>query len=162
MKIGTVAKAQGIKGEIKLNLDIDFEKIANLEEIKVAGQKFAVESLSNKPNGVFAKLVGVDDRNSAENLRGFDVEVDRASLNELAENEFYFEDLIGAKVVDESGQDIGFIEDIEQYGAADVIVINQNGRLYSVPFLSEIFVKFIANSKLMIVNKQRYNDMKVI
>ncbi len=162
MKIGTIAKAQGIKGDVKLNLDIEFEKIKNLKEMVVGGNRYAVENLQNKPNGVFAKFVGVEDRTLAENLRGLDVEVDRNDLNELAENEFYFEDLIGAKVVDEAGQNIGEIEDIEQYGAADVIVVNQNGRLYSVPFLNDIFIKFIASEKLIVVDKVRYNDMKVI
>lgn len=162
MKIGTIAKAQGIKGDVKLNLDIEFEKIENLKEMVVGGKKYAVENLQSKPNGVFAKFAGVEDRTLAENLRGLNVEVDRKDLNELAENEFYFEDLIGAKVVDEAGQNIGEIEDIEQYGAADVIVVNQNGRLYSVPFLSDIFIKFIASEKMMIVDKARYNDMKVI
>lgn len=162
MKIGTIAKAQGIKGDVKLNLDIEFEKIENLKEMVVGGKKYAVENLQNKPNGVFAKFVGVEDRTLAENLRGLDVEVDRKNLNELAENEFYFEDLIGAKVVDQSGQNIGVIQDIEQYGAADVIVVNQNGRLYSVPFLNDIFIKFITSEKMMIVDKNRYNDMKVI
>ena len=162
MKIGTIAKAQGIKGDVKLNLDIEFEKIKNLKEMVVGGRKYAVENLQSKPNGVFAKFAGVEDRTLAENMRGLDVEVDRNDLNELAENEFYFEDLIGAKVVDEAGQNIGEIEDIEQYGAADVIVVNQNGRLYSVPFLNDIFIKFIASEKLMVVDKVRYNDMKVI
>ena len=162
MKIGTIAKAQGIKGDVKLNLDIEFEKIKNLKEMVVGGRKYAVADLQNKPNGIFAKFVGVEDRTLAENMRGLDVEVDRNDLNELAENEFYFEDLIGAKVVDEAGQNIGEIEDIEQYGAADVIVVNQNGRLYSVPFLNDIFIKFIASEKMMIVDKVRYNDMKVI
>lgn len=162
MKIGTIAKAQGIKGDVKLNLDIEFEKIENLKEMVVGGNRYAVENLQCKPNGVFAKFAGVEDRTLAENLRGLDVEVNRKDLNELAENEFYFEDLIGAKVVDEAGQNIGEIEDIEQYGAADVIVVNQNGRLYSVPFLNDIFIKFIASEKMMIVDKERYNDMKVI
>lgn len=162
MKIGKVAKAQGIKGEIKLNLDIEFEKIKNLEEMTVGGKVFAVEKIGNKPNGVFVKLCCVDDRNCAESLRGLDVEVERKDLQELAENEFYFEDLIGAKVVDEKGQEIGTIEDIEQYGAADVIVVNQNGRLYSVPFLNDIFIQFIPSNKVMVVDKERYNDMKVM
>lgn len=162
MKIGTIAKAQGIKGDVKLNLDIEFEKIKNLKEMVVGGNRYSVENLQSKPNGVFAKFAGVEDRTLAENLRGLDVEVNRKDLNELAENEFYFEDLIGAKVVDEMGQNIGEIEDIEQYGSADVIVVNQNGRLYSVPFLNDIFIKFIASEKLIVVDKVRYNDMKVI
>lgn len=162
MIIGKVAKAQGIKGELKLNLDIEFGKIENLEEFIIGGKNYKIEKIEKRTNGVFVKLFGVDDRNYAESLRMLDIEVERENLKELSENEFYFEDLIGAKVNDENGNEIGHIEDIEQYGAADIIVINQNGRLYSVPFLDDIFIKFIANDKTMIVNKERYNNMKVL
>lgn len=162
MKIGNIAKAQGIKGELKLNLDIEYDKIASLKELKLGGVEYVIENLSKKPNGIFVKLKGINDRTLAEHLRGADVEVDRNQLDELNENEFYFEDLIGSKVVDESGKDIGIIEDIEQYGSADVIVVNENGRIYNVPFLNDIFIKFIASSKLMIVSGERYRDMKVI
>lgn len=162
MIIGKVAKAQGIKGELKLNLDIEFEKIENLEEFIIGGKNYKIEKIEKRTNGVFVKLFRVDDRNYAESLRMLDIEVERKNLKELSENEFYFEDLIGAKVNDENGNEIGRVEDIEQYGAADVIVINQNDRLYSVPFLDDIFIKFIANDKTMIVNKERYNNMKVL
>lgn len=162
MIIGKVAKAQGIKGELKLNLDIEFEKIENLEEFIIGGKNYKIEKIEKRTNGVFVKLFGVNDRNYAESLRMLDIEVERKNLKELSANEFYFEDLIGSKVVDENGNEIGHVEDIEQYGAADIIVVNQNGRLYSVPFLDDIFIKFDSNSKIMIVDKERYNNMKVI
>lgn len=162
MIIGKVAKAQGIKGELKLNLDIDFDKIENLEEFIIGGKNYKIEKIEKRTNGVFVKLFGVDDRTYAESLRMLDIEVERKNLKELSANEFYFEDLIGSKVVDENGNEIGHVEDIEQYGAADIIVVNQNGRLYSVPFLDDIFIKFDSNSKIMIVDKERYNNMKVI
>lgn len=162
MIIGKVAKAQGIKGELKLNLDIEFEKIENLEEFNIGGKNYKIEKIEKRTNGIFVKLFGVNDRNYAESLRMLDIEVERKNLKELSANEFYFEDLIDAKVYDENGNEIGRIEDIEQYGAADIIVVNQNGRLYSVPFLDDIFIKFDSNSKIMIVDKERYNNMKVI
>lgn len=162
MIIGKVAKAQGIKGELKLNLDIDFDKIENLEEFIIGGKNYKIEQIGKRTNGIFVKLFGVNDRNYAESLRMLDIEVERKNLKELSANEFYFEDLIDAKVYDENGKEIGRIEDIEQYGAADVVIINQNGRLYSVPFLDDIFIKFDSNSKIMIVDKERYNNMKVL
>ena len=161
MIIGSVAKAQGIKGELKLNLEIEPERICGLRNVEIDGNFYEVEKLENRVNGTFVKLGGIDDRTQAENLRGKMVSVGREQLENLAENEFYFEDLIGASVADESGRIIGKVDDIEQYGAADVIVIKQDGKLYSLPFLDDIFIGFDAEEKKLFVNRDSYNNMKV-
>ena len=103
----------------------------------------------------------IDDRTQAESLRAKTVSVGREQLENLADNEFYFEDLIGASVVDENGKIIGRVEDIEQYGAADVIVIRQDGKIYSLPFLDDIFTGFNAGEKKIFVNRENYNNMRV-
>ena len=161
MIIGNVAKAQGIKGELKFNLDIEAVKIKNLANVEIDGKLYEIEKLENRVNGCFVKLVGVNDRTAAENLRGKSVSVAREELESLAENEFYFEDLIGASVADENGKVIGEVVDIEQYGAADVIVVKQDGKLYSLPFLDDIFTGFDGGEKILFVNRENYNNMKV-
>lgn len=161
MIIGSVAKAQGIKGELKLNLEIEPERVNNLTNVEIDGKFYEVEKFENRVNGVFVKLAGVDDRTQAESLRGKMVSVGREQLENLADNEFYFEDLIGASVVDENGKIIGRVEDIEQYGAADVIVISQDGKIYSLPFLDDIFTGFNAGEKKIFINRENYNNMRV-
>ena len=161
MIIGSVAKAQGIKGELKLNLEIELERVNNLTNVEIDGKFYEVEKFENRVNGVFVKLAGVDDRTQAESLRGKMVSVGREQLENLADNEFYFEDLIGASVVDENGKIIGRVEDIEQYGAADVIVIRQDGKIYSLPFLDDIFTGINAGEKKIFVNRENYNNMRV-
>ena len=161
MIIGSVAKAQGIKGEIKLNLEVEPERAESLTFVEIDGKIYEVEKLEIRVNGTFIKLAGVNDRTQAENLRGKSVSVGREQLECLAENEFYFEDLIGATVVDEKDRTIGSVEDIEQYGAADVIVIRQDGKIYSLPFLDDIFVGFNNEEKKLIVDRENYDNMKV-
>ena len=161
MVIGSVAKAQGIKGELKINLEVDPERVENLSKVEIDGKVYEIENLVSRVNGCFVKLAGVNDRTQAENLRGKSVSVAREELESLAENEFYFEDLIGATVVDENERTIGEVIDIEQYGAADVIVIRQDGKIYSLPFLDDIFIGFNNEEKKLIVNKENYDNMKV-
>lgn len=161
MIIGKIAKAQGIKGEIKLNLNNENIDLTNVKTFVIENESYKVENIFKRPNGIFAKLEKVDDRTSAESLQGKFIDVLKEELETLNANEFYFDDLIGAKIVDQNGQRLAEIVDIEQYGAADVIVINENGKFFNLPFLNDIFLKFDKNKKEFVVDKERYEDMKV-
>lgn len=162
LKIGTVAKAQGIKGELKINLEIESDRIENLTSLCLNNKTFEVESFNSRLNGFFVKLKGVDTRTDAENLRNCDVLVEESQLKSLRNNEFYFEDLIGADVKDHaSGEYIGQIVDIDQFGSADVIYIRENNIEYSLPFVDDIFIVFDKQNKTFFVDKEKYNDMKI-
>ena len=161
MIIGKISKAQGIKGEIKLNLNNENIDLTNVKTFVIENEIYKVENIFKRPNGIFAKLESVDDRTSAESLQGKFIDVLKEELETLNANEFYFDDLIGAKIVDQNGQRLAEIVDIEQYGAADVIVINENGKFFNLPFLNDIFLKFDKNKKEFVVDKERYEDMKV-
>ena len=52
-------------------------------------------------------LDGVTDRNAAEALKGSMVLMDEADLEELPEGVYYIKDLIGMKVVSDSGVELG-------------------------------------------------------
>lgn len=161
MIIGKISKAQGIKGEIKLNLNNENIDLTNVKTFVIENESYKVENIFKRPNGIFAKLERVDDRTSAESLQGKFIDVLKEELEMLNANEFYFDDLVGAKIVDQNGQELGTIDSIEQYGAADVIVINENGKFFNLPFLSDIFLNFNQQNKTFVVDKERYNDMKV-
>lgn len=161
IQIGTVSKAQGIKGEIKFNLEIAPERILNLNCVFINDKSYEVEKFENRINGFFVKLKNVNSRNDAEKLRNFQVFVEENELQKLSSNEFYFQDLIDAEVCDENDVKIGQIVDIDQFGAADVIYILENGIIYSVPFTNDIFIRFNKTNKIFYINKEKYDDMKI-
>ena len=160
MIIGKIAKAQGIKGEVKLQLNNSELNLSNVKNFVIDGKNYAIEKIFSRPNGTFVKLENVNDRTSAENLQGKTIDVDKNELETLKETEFYFDDLIGAKLVSD---ELAFAEiiDIEQYGAADVIVVKENGKIFNLPFLNDIFLKFDAQNKTFLVDKENYENMKV-
>lgn len=159
IKIGTIAKAQGIKGEVKIVLQNNPDKYSELKKVYIDGSEKKIESFFVRPNGVFVKIEGVSDRNSAELLRGKELFVNEQDLEQLKENEFYFRDLIGAEVYDENNKKIGELVDIEQYGAADVISINERNIIFSVPFINSIFVNI--QQKKVFVNREEYDKIKI-
>jgi 16S rRNA processing protein RimM len=86
---------------------------------------------------VVARLEGCADRDAAAALRGRTVAVPRAALPGTKSGEYYWADLIGLAVVNESAQALGRITGILQTGANDVLVVaGERERL--IPFIAEV------------------------
>lgn len=159
IKIGVIAKPQGIKGELKIFPEGPVDRYLNLKSVLIDGDEKEISSFLVRPNGVFIKFKGIDDRNSSELLRGKQVFVKDEDLDQLKENEFYFKDLIGTTIYDEKESEIGELVDIEQYGAADVISIRERNIIFAVPFINSIFVKIEPNK--ITVNREEYDKIKI-
>ena len=73
---------------------------------------------------VVAKLAGCDDRDAAALYRGQAGRgAARRSFPQPGENEYYWADLIGLKVVNEQGEDLGTVSRVFETGANDVLVV---------------------------------------
>jgi 16S rRNA processing protein RimM len=72
------------------------------------------------------RLAGVPDRGAAEALRGATVWARARDLPKLAPGEFYQHQLLGCRVEDAQGRDLGRVRDIWQTGAPDVLVIERD------------------------------------
>ncbi|MBQ8473382.1 MAG: 16S rRNA processing protein RimM [Alphaproteobacteria bacterium] len=78
---------------------------------------------------VIAKINGYDDRNAAETLRGTELFIGRSDLPQLNDNEYYQTDLIGM-TVNQRGNIIGRVSCIQNYGAGDILEM-ENGDMVS-------------------------------
>ena len=66
----------------------------------------------------------------------FDIAVDRSQLPVLAEDEYYWNDLIGLGVVTRDGKELGRVSGLMQTGTNDVLVVSgERERL--IPFIRE-------------------------
>ena len=70
---------------------------------------------------VVAHVMGVEDRNAAEALRGATVQIRRAHFPPLDDNEFYWIDLIGHAVVNLSGDTLGEVAGLIDNGAHPIL-----------------------------------------
>jgi 16S rRNA processing protein RimM len=64
-----------------------------------------------------AELGGVETREAALALKGFEIGVPRAALPEARENEIYWEDLVGLAVVNRAGVLLGEVCGMTEHGA---------------------------------------------
>jgi len=75
-----------------------------------------VEVLAVRTQGedVVAQIMGIADREAAENCRGVTVQIRRAHFPPLEDNEFYWVDLIGHVVVNLRGELLGSVKKPEE------------------------------------------------
>lgn len=138
--LAAVAGAHGIKGELRLKLFSDSVlSLSRYEKLHVGGVERRLLAIRDTGKTAVARLEGIDDRSAAEALRGSLIEVDRSALPPLEEGEYYHADLIGLAAVDRDGKAIGTVAAIENYGAGDLLEIeDEQGRRSLIPFKSGI------------------------
>jgi len=134
--LAAVAGAHGIKGEVRLKLFSDSAKNLSVHErLYVGDAERRLLTVRDSGKTAVARFEGVNDRSSAEALRGSLVEVNRSALPSLAEGEYYHADLIGLPAVDAAGVAVGTVVAVENYGAGDLLEIQlEGGKTSLIPF----------------------------
>lgn len=116
-----------------------------LDDGKVHSNKFVV------------KLSEVDDMDEAKLLTGSKIAVKRHSLTELGEGEHYWCDLEGLSLINLSGEFLGTVLSVNNFGANDVFEIETEAKktIY-VPYIKDGVVKEILfDEKKIIVDWER-------
>ena len=162
LKIAKVLKPQGIKGEMKLELIVkDMDYFKGLKNVYIGGKPYVVKSSTARQGFGYIMVEGIVEPNGVELLRNKIVEVERKDAPQLDENEFFIDDMLGVKVVDESGIEYGEITEIEQYGAADVYTIVGRRGKHTFPFIKDMVISIDLAAKVMVVNGERLKEVMV-
>ena len=133
--LAAVAGAHGIGGEVRLKLFT--EVLANLAKasLEIAGKTYHVVSFRAAAQGAIARIDGVTTRDGAEALRGGLLTVAREVLPPLADDEYYWADLVGLACVSADGEALGTVTSVDNYGAGDILEIERgDGARVLVPF----------------------------
>ncbi|ESQ90759.1 16S rRNA-processing protein RimM [Asticcacaulis sp. AC460] len=136
--VAQVGAPHGVQGEFKLLSFMD-DPLSVLEHsplLDVAGKPALVLTKARAHKGallVFAEQA--PDRTAAEKLKGLKLYVDRADLPDTDEEEYYVTDLIGMDVVDTSGNAVGKVVNVDNFGAGDLLDVKPlEGVSFYVPF----------------------------
>lgn len=132
MTLALVLGAHGIAGEVRLRLFTD--DLSAYPLLQAGGRLLTLASVRPGPNGAVARFAEIVDRNAAEALRGVELTVSRAALPPLGEGEYYHEDLIGLPAVATTGEPLGKVIAVENFGAGDVLEVRRpDGGTFMVP-----------------------------
>ncbi len=134
--LAVIIGAHGVGGEVRLK--VFAEDIASLKAHKSFNDgALAVKSLRDG-NNVIARFAEIPDRTTAERMRGTELTVPRNALPPLGEGEYYHADLIGLPAVSTTGDDLGRVVAVENFGAGDLLEIEQpDGKRFMVPMTAE-------------------------
>ena len=124
--VGAVTGARGIKGDIRIkSFTDDPEAIVQYGPLydKTGTQTFDLKITGQAKGQLVGRIKGTPDRNAAEKLKGLQLFVPRDVLPAPDEDEFYFSDLVGLRVIDLEGNELGTIQSVDDYGAGNVLEI---------------------------------------
>jgi 16S rRNA processing protein RimM len=136
--VGRVTTAHGIKGEVKVEVLTDFpERFERGNKLWLNGVERTIEQGRPQGRGIILKLRGIDTRNDAEALRGQELTVpELAELEE--EGVYYLHDLIGLRVKDNTGAELGNLFEVITTGGTDVYVIRGAKGELLLPALDDV------------------------
>ena len=134
--LAAVAGAHGIGGEVRLKVFAEGLESLKRHKIVHAGDRtLTLQSVKPGSAGAIARFAEVGDRSAAEALRGTLLTVPRSSLPPLEEGEYYHADLIGLPCESVSGEPLGSVVAVENFGAGDLLEIERpDGKRALVPF----------------------------
>lgn len=122
--LAAISGAHGLGGEVRLKLF--GESVDALKHYK-AFNAGALTPKSIKPvkGGAIARFAEITDRAAAERARGTELTVPRSALPALGEGEYYHHDLIGLGAVSTTGEALGTVVRVDNFGAGDVLEIER-------------------------------------
>jgi 16S rRNA processing protein RimM len=86
-------------------------------------QSIKIRTAKDHSDSVVAQADDCDDRNTAELLRGARIFIARSSFPSVAQDEFYWVDLMGLAVVNREAVVLGIVKDLISTGPQTVMVI---------------------------------------
>lgn len=140
--MGRIAAAYGIRGWIKIQPFTEY--IDSLQDYRIwwigpeqgPWREADVAECEVHGKTLVAQLQECPDRNAAERLKGLMVAVPRSSLPQQEEGEYYWRDLIGMAVVNETGERLGAVANLLETGANDVLKVRGEGGEILIPFVA--------------------------
>ncbi|HUL63722.1 MAG TPA: ribosome maturation factor RimM [Burkholderiaceae bacterium] len=128
VELGVIRGAYGVKGWVRIaphDIEAAVLRATRHWWLEQGGKVSGLEvtGVRRHGGGIVAKWVGCDDPETAERLRGAQVHVGRSDFPALAEGEFYWVDLVGARVLNRAGVELGKVTGLRNNGAQDMLEV---------------------------------------
>ena len=155
--LGKIVKKYSFKGELLAKLDTDEPQLydhldAIFIDLKGNLVPFFIEaSQLHKSDLLRLKFEDVDDESEADTLLKSDLYLPLELLPKLEGNTFYFHEIIGFTVVDESYGDVGIIKSVNDTTAQSLFEIDRNGVEILIPMNDEFITKVDRDHKTIFV-----------
>ena len=147
--IGKILTTHGLNGNVKLESFCENPiDIFNYELFDDKCNKMICRQVgrTSNPSIFLAKFENINSIDEAREYRNFEIYTKRKNLENLSDNQFYVDDIIGLKVVGENKN--GIVDNFYNYGGGDALEIKwSDGKMESIPFS---YVKEIKNDTVYV------------
>jgi 16S rRNA processing protein RimM len=156
--VGQVRGLHGLRGAVRVEslTDREEERFAVGRKLYVEGAQKPLTIAAAQPDnqGWRLRFVELPDRNAVEALRDVYLEVVVEVGESLPEGEFYWHEIIGAKVTDTTGRPLGTVTDIYTAGGADVAVVAGEKGDLDVPLIKAVVKNLDPRAGSMVVDSE--------
>ena len=152
LTLGQVATAHGIRGWVLVRSFADPpDSLLDYDEWQLVAPQGATRTmrlLEGAPykEGLRVRLEGIEDRNAALALSGWQVQIARSELPPLEKGEHYRDDIVGFEVVNAEGAVLGQVAYFADLPAGAVMVV-KGGREHLVPASPRHLLKIDAGER---------------
>ncbi len=147
--VGHLNKAHGTKGEIFIwpltdHPESTFAPGVDLYlgdangDLPTDPPTLRIESSRAYRRGFLVRFEGVHDRKGVDGLLDRYVMRAREQIEELAEGETFYHDLLGMEVVTVEGEQVGEVVEIYELRPADLLEIRGPEKTFMIPYISEM------------------------
>jgi len=143
LQVGIITSTHGVRGEVKVYPTTDNpRRFRRLKEVVLdTGREklnLEIEGVKFFKQFVILKFKGLDNINDIEKYRQKSLYVTRKNAVRLQRDEYFIADLIGLKVQDEDGAELGTVKDVIETGANDVYEVEMaDGRSLLLPAIKQ-------------------------
>ena len=145
ISIGRVTKTHGLKGDLKFYPSINETWVTEIKQIRLSLENplinfnnYQIHSIRGKDSPLIIKFKDVDSIEDASLLTGQTLYISQDKFPELPEDEYYWFQIEGLKVFDESGRYYGNIEEIIRTGSNDVYVVRDDEKELLLPMIDSV------------------------
>lgn len=143
LQVGVITSTHGVRGEVKVFPTTDDpERFKTLKHVLLdTGREkktLEIQGVKFFKQFVILKFKGLDNINDIEKYRQKSLYVTRKNAVRLQRDEYFIADLIGLKVQDEDGKELGTVKDVIETGANDVYEVEMaDGKSLLLPAIKQ-------------------------
>jgi 16S rRNA processing protein RimM len=156
--IAKIVKPRGLRGEVLADILTDFpERFEGLEKVIGVSEDgtradLKIEDFWFQKDRIVLRFNGFDSVEKAQALRDLEICIPESDAAELDEGEFFDWQLEGCAVETLEGETIGTVRELMRTGGTEILVVENEGREYLIPFAESICTEVDVEGKKIFVD----------
>lgn len=156
--LGKIVQPHGVKGEVKLWLDVDEPDYYEDLDSVLLDQKgqlvpyFVEEITIRDKKKTIARFEGMKTWEDTQAIMGCDMYLPLSRLPKLADDQYYYHDIIGYEIVGKTSEAVyGIVASVVEGSGQDLLTFTVDGNEVLVPVTDEIIVGVDKTAKKLFV-----------